>query len=266
MNYSSRIFLYGPLVLVLTIAAAISFHWWRSTSAFEDRLAAIKGRQAIPGVTLDWSSVAITGYPFRVDAVFEGFSARGEGPRGPFRWDSERLALHSLAYGADRKVFEAAGVQRLSWTDAAERPQNFSFTPGSLRASALRDENGLVRFDADVVQLVAPNLSIGRAQFHMRRGEGGKTIDMMASAEDARGDMGFAFPKGFKAMTLYQTLHAAEAYGALLKGEGSPKAAHEAWHEKGGAANVTATEFNGQQNGMSIEQGMMVNALLEALY
>jgi hypothetical protein len=266
MNYSSRVFLYGPLVVVLTIAAAISFHWWRSTSAFEDRLAAMKGREAIPGVTLDWSSVAISGFPFRVDAVFENFSARGEGAHGPFRWESGRLALHSLAYGADRKVFEAAGAQRLNWTDAAERPQSLAFQVGSLRASAIRDADGLARFDAEAVGVVSSQIALGKAQFHMRRGEGGNTIDMVASADAASGDMGFAFGKTFKAMTLYQTLHRAEAYAALLKGEASPKAAHEAWHAKGGTANVTATEFNGKKNGMSIEQGMMINALLEALY
>lgn len=266
MNYSSRIFLYGPLVLVLTIAAAISFHWWRTTGAFEEKLSAIKGREAIPGVTLDWSSVTLSGYPFRVDAVFENFSARGQGARGPFRWDSGRVALHSLAYGADRKVFEAAGPQRLSWTDAVERPQSFAFEAGSIRASALRDADGLVRFDVEAIGVLSKTLALGKAQFHVRRGEGGKTIDMVVSADAASGDMGPAFDKTIKSMALYQTLTGGEAYAALLKGQGSAKDAHAAWHDKGGTANVTATEFNGKQNGMRPEQGMMINALLEALY
>jgi hypothetical protein len=107
---------------------------------------------------------------------------------------------------------------------------------------------------------------LGRVQFHVRRGPGGKTIDMVVSAEAAQGDMGPAFDKRVKSMTLYQTLTGGEAYAALLKGQGSPRDAHAAWHDKGGAANVTATEFNGKQNGMRPEQGMMINALLEALY
>lgn len=266
MRYSSRFFLYAPLALLLALAGLVSLHWWRTADAFEARLAALKGHEAVPGVTLDWSSVTVSGFPFRMDATFDGFVAQGAGAHGPFAWRSEHFALHALTYGAQKTVFEAAGNQHLSWSDAAGAAHSADFLPGSLRASTVRDENGLVRFDADVVQLTAQTLSIGRAQFHMRRGEGGKTIDMMVSADEAKGDMGFAFPKSFKGMALYQTLHAAEAYGALLKGEGSPKAAHEAWHDKGGAANVTATEFNGKQNGMSIEQGMMVNALLEALY
>jgi hypothetical protein len=78
--------------------------------------------------------------------------------------------------------------------------------------------------------------------------------------------MGFAFGKAFKSMVLYQTLHRTDAYATLLKGQGSAREAHEAWHGSGGSANVTATEFNGKQNGMTMEQGMMINALLEALY
>jgi hypothetical protein len=267
MNYSSRFFLYAPLALVLLIAAAIVLHWWRSAGAFEEKLAAIKGREAMPGITLDWKSVAISGFPFRVDAVFEGFSAHGQGPRGPFRWESEHVALHSLTYGSDRDVFEAAGTQYLSWTDAAERPRSFSFIPGSLHASANRDAEGLNRFDLDIVQLSGQgNLRIGRLQFHARRGEGGKTIDMMVSADAASGDMGFYFGKGFKSLRFYQTLHATAGYAPLLKGEVSPQAAHTHWHDGGGVAAVTATEFNGQQNGMTPEQAGSIGEFLEALY
>jgi hypothetical protein len=53
---------------------------------------------------------------------------------------------------------------------------------------------------------------------------------------------------------------------ALLKGEISPKAAHTEWHDGGGVAAVTATEFNGTENGMTPEQGGTIGALLEALY
>jgi hypothetical protein len=67
-------------------------------------------------------------------------------------------------------------------------------------------------------------------------------------------------------LRLYQTLHGAEAYAALLKGEGSPAAAHAAWHDKGGTAVVTATELNGHPNAMRPEHGGTINALLEALY
>ena len=267
MNYSSRFFLYAPLAFVLLVAAAISFQWWRVAGAFEEKLAAIKGREAMPGVSLDWSNVTVSGFPFRLDATFENFSAQGEGAHGPFRWQSEHVALHSLTYGADNQVFEAAGSQRLNWVDAAERPRSFAFTPGTLHASAARDAQGLSRFDVDIVQLAGQSgLSIGRAQFHMRRGEDGKSIDMMVSADAATGDMGFYFGRSFKSLRLYQTLQGAQGYMALLKGEISPKAAHTEWHDGGGVGAVTATEFNGVQNGMTPEQGGTVGELLEALY
>ena len=267
MNYSSRFFLYAPLALVLLIAVAVCVQWFRVAGAFEARLAAIKGHEAMPGITLDWSSAEVSGFPFRLDATFKNFSAQGDGAHGPFRWQSEHVALHSLTYGADKKVFEAAGVQRLNWVDAAERPRSFSFTPGALHASAVRDGQGLSRFDVDISALAGQDgLAIGRAQFHMRRGEDGKTIDMMVSADTAKGDLGFYFGKGFKSLRLYQTLHGAQGYMALLKGEISPKAAHSEWHDGGGIGAITSTEFNGKENAMTPEQGGTIGELLEALY
>ena len=266
MRYSSRFFLYAPVALVLLIAAGVSLHWWRTAGAFEAKLTALKGHEAMPGVTLDWSKISVSGFPFRLDAVFDGFSAKGDGAHGPFRWESDKVALHRLTYGADRTVFEATGQQRLNWTDAAARPRAFAFQSGSLHASAVRNADGLARFDLDIVQLVAANLSIGRVQFHMRRAAGGKTLDMMVAADVATGDLGFYFGKGFKTLRLYQTLHGAQGYAALLKGEASPKSAHTHWHDGGGVGAVTATEMNGRQNGMTPEQGGTIGEMLEALY
>src|SRR5262245_33092757 len=110
MKYSSRFFLYAPIALVVLLALAVSWQWSRTAHAVEARLAALKGHEALPGVTLDWARADVSGFPFRIDVVFQGLSAHGQGARGPFRWDSERFAVHSLTYGADKDVFEAAGV------------------------------------------------------------------------------------------------------------------------------------------------------------
>jgi hypothetical protein len=192
MSYSSRFFLYAPVALVVLIAAGVSFHWSRTATAFEAKLAALKGHEAIPGVTLDWSKAEVSGFPFRIDAVFENFAAHGQGPHGPFRWQSRHFALHGLTYGAQKDVFEAAGVQHLEWTDAADQRHSFSFEAGSLHASAVRNASGLARFDVDAVQLVGQGLTMGRAQFHMRRGADGSTIDMMVSGDVLKGEMGFS--------------------------------------------------------------------------
>ena len=38
MNYSSRVFLYGPFALLLLVAAATGVHWWFAAAALEKRL------------------------------------------------------------------------------------------------------------------------------------------------------------------------------------------------------------------------------------
>ena len=50
--------------------------------------------------------------------MFTNLSVRAEAPRGPLIWHSDNFALHSLTYGRTQDVFEAAGQQTLSWTDA----------------------------------------------------------------------------------------------------------------------------------------------------
>jgi len=265
MRYSSRFFLWAPIVLFLVLAAGITLHWWRMAGAYEAQIAALKGREAVPGVTLDWSEVAISGFPFRVDAVFKDFVARGTGPHGPFTWTSEGFALHALTYGRDRTILEAAGRQRLSWVDAAERPRRFEFLPGTMRASAVRDAEGLLRFDLDIQSLSAKDFSIGRAQFHLRRGEDGNAIDMVVQADQGAGALGH-FGREVKSLRLYQTLVRARAYTLLLKGQTSPREAHAAWHDEGGMAAVTRTELNGKENAMTPEQAGAITTLLEALY
>ena len=135
MNYSSRFWLYAPTGLFLMLALAAMIHWWISADAFEKKLAAFKDRPAIPGVVLDWDKVAVGGFPFRLDADFVNFRITGEGAHGRFAWRSERFALHALSYGRSQAVYEAAGRQQLSWSDANGARHAAEFLAASMRAS-----------------------------------------------------------------------------------------------------------------------------------
>ena len=60
---------------------------------------------------------------------------------------AENFALHALTYGADKTIFEAAGKQSLTWTDAEGGSIMPSLSmPGALHASAIRDAGGLDAF------------------------------------------------------------------------------------------------------------------------
>lgn len=230
MNYSSRFWLYAPITLFLMIAAAVMIYWWMAAGAFEKKLAALKGHDAIPGVMMDWATVSVSGFPFRLDADFTDFSIKGAGAHGPFAWKSEKFARHALTYGRAKNVFEAAGRQQVSWTDADGGSHAASFLPGSMRGGSVVDDRGLSRFDLDIMDLAGQDFAIGRLQFHMRRGPAG--LDLMLKADNlkapARGNL-----------QVYATLSRVELLSALLRGEASwPQAATE-WRAKGAKAKIS---------------------------
>lgn len=263
MRYSSRFFLYAPLVLLLALAVLAGAHWWRVADALDTRLKALKGHEAVPGVTLDWSKVTISGFPFRLDLAFDGFSVKGQGAHGPFAWQAGKFAIHALTYGAEKDVFEAAGTQHLAWTGADGAAHRLDFLPGSLRASAVRDGRGLARFDVDIVELDGGDLSIGRAQFHMRRDPDGASIDLMAEGDlvKAPGPLGRAH-----ALRLYQTVSHGAAFAALLRGDAAPAAAHAAWRQAGGAVALTRSELDGNTDVLTPQQRAAALRLLDPLY
>jgi hypothetical protein len=247
MNYSSRFWLYAPTGLFLMLALAAMIHWWISADAFEKKLAALKDRPAIPGVVLDWDKVAVGGFPFRLDADFVNFRIDGAGAHGPFAWHSERFALHALTYGRSQAVYEAAGRQQLSWSDAGGARHAVDFLAASMRASSIRDALGLRRFDLDVLDIGAKSLTIARLQFHMRRDPNGKDLDLMLRA-DAAG-------KGPK-LQVYATLNRAGAFGPLLRGDALWPQAEADWRAHGGTAKLSQV----------VTPGLAADTLLSPLY
>jgi len=263
MRYSSRFFLYAPFLLLLVLAGFAMAHWWQAANALDAKLKAMKGHEAVPGVTLDWSAVAISGFPFRLDATFDGLSVKGDGAHGPFAWRADKFAVHALTYGAEKNVFEAAGNQHLEWVDADGASHVLDFLPGSLRASAVRNAGSLVRFDVDVMEMSARQLRIGRAQFHMRRDPDGKSIDLMAEGTlvKAPGPLGAA-----REFRVYQTLSKGDLFAGLLRGEKKAAPTHALWLLAGGTVAITQSELNGAKNALTPAQRDAAIALLAPLY
>ena len=235
MRYSSRFWLYAPLAAFALLIVGIMVHWWFAAAAFEKRLAAIKGREAAPGITLNWTAVTVAGFPFRLDADFTDFSAGGAAAHGPFEWRSQRFAIHALTYGRAQDVFEAAGVQTLKWTDATAGIHEIHFLPGSLRGSATRTGDGLARLDLDIAQAsVEGGVSAARFQFHMRRNGEARTLDLMLRADDVKG-LGAHKPL----VEIYASLDRLDVLAPLLAGKANWPATITAWRSQGGTAKLT---------------------------
>lgn len=234
MNYSSRFWLYAPSALFAVLAAAVMIHWWMLAGPFEKKLAALKGQEAIPGITLDWDKVEVGGFPFRLDANFQNFRVAGKGAHGPFSWRSEKFAMHGLTYGRSQDVYEAAGRQRISWTDSGGQAHDASFQSGSMRGSSILGPQGLMRFDLDIAELGGPDFDLVRFQFHMRQGLEGNSLNLMVSTDE--------LPAGSKKThhrQLYITLANGESLLPLLRGEISWPQAIKHWRAAGGSEKLS---------------------------
>jgi hypothetical protein len=184
MSLTNRFFIYAPFALFVVLALGVSIRWFSDASAFSARLDNLNGRALMPGVTLHFSSKRISGFPFRMDAIFKNLEIDVQTRHGPASWNTEDFALHRLTYGADTTVFEAAGRQRLSWTDTAGRRHQLPFAMGSLRASANESEMGLERFDLNAVSFNSPEGSAGGAQLHLRKEPQNDAVDLFVSFND----------------------------------------------------------------------------------
>jgi hypothetical protein len=250
-KYSSRFWLYAPTALFALLAAAVMIHWWLAAGAFEKKLAALKGREAVPGIILNWDKAEIGGFPFRLDADFQNLRITGAGAHGPFFWRSEKFAMHGLTYGRSQDVYEAAGKQQAGWTDSNQGSHATSFLSGSMHGSSLADARGLRRFDLDIVNLGGPDFTLKRLQFHMRRDPDGNSLDLMVSTDGFQ-----SRTKSADHLQLYVTLPKAETLMPLLRGEAAWPEATKRWRSRGGTEKPS--------DGLAASQALM--GFLNPLY
>jgi hypothetical protein len=273
MRYSSRFWLYAPLALFLALAVWAMAHWWIVAQDLERRLTAMNGRQAVPGVTVSWKAKTISGFPFRLDVMFDGLEVRAGAPRGVMVWSSERFALHALTYGRSQDIFEAAGQQSLAWTDADSLRHRISFLPASLRASVIGSGKAITRFDLDVQDAGGRTaeggaFTVARAQFHLRRDPNADALDFMLSGVEAN-TPDTPFGNHVKALEIYGRITEGEAFARLLEGRSGLMDALMTWRHRGGKivadkATIDSTAVSLQQPGPELEPGL--RALLFPLY
>src|SRR5262252_3464129 len=102
MSLTNRFFIYAPFALFVVLALGLSIRWFSDASAFSARLDKLNGHQLAPGVRLHFLSKQISGFPFRLDAVFKNLEIDIETPHGPSSWKTDDFALHRLTYGAEK--------------------------------------------------------------------------------------------------------------------------------------------------------------------
>jgi Uncharacterized protein conserved in bacteria (DUF2125) len=245
MKYSSRFFLYAPLALFLAIAAAVCVMWWREASALSGRLDAMNGHEAMPGVTLHFASKSVGGFPFNLDVVFQNLRVEVATPHGPSSWQSQNFALHALTYGREQVIFEAAGHQLLTWSDAGGQAHALPFEVGTLHASAIDGARGLSRFDLDLIGLGSPALTAARVQFHARLAPDGKGVDLFAAIDGVHLSprLTSLFGDDIKQIRLNATASPSHTFDGLRAGTTRWQDALETWRQADGTLYISDLEL-----------------------
>ena len=241
MSYSHRFFLYAPLALLLMFAAAVMIYWKIVAGPFDEGLAAADGHEIMPGVRISYATKTLGGFPFRLDAVLDGFSLQMQTRNGPFVWHADHFAVHALTYGRNHQIFETAGTQAFSWTDPDGAHHQYAFVPGSMRASAIVSSGRLSQFDLDIVALASPELAAARIQVHLRRQPGHDALQYVLSGDNLRrtiaGKTGTA-----QDITVSGDLAPAGPLAGLLGGATDWRVAAESWRQHGGSLTIERIE------------------------
>ena len=252
MSYSSRIFIYGPVGLLLLIVVLYSVFWRVQADTLSARLDRANGGEVIPGITFAFAGKTVGGYPFRLDAVLSGVTFSQRGADGETAWRTDELALHALSYNLDRYIFEVTGLQSFTRPPAmpANVPRVIYVTPGIARASAILSDGRLARFDMDLWELQAKDATQGadpkrsvsadRAQLPiLPRKRPDDTIDLAAQINNGRIGADHAEKEAdimLPLIDLRGKLTQSSALAGLLAGTMSLADAAQAWRRTHGRA------------------------------
>jgi hypothetical protein len=277
MNYSSRFWLFAPVGIFLALAAAAMAHWYVVAGALEKKLDAMNGHEAAPGITLSFAGRTVSGFPFNIDVVFDKFAVEGRGAHGPFRWTSEKFALHRLTYGRAQDIYEAAGNQTLDWTDGGGRGHGLNFLPATLHASAIADAKGLARFDLEAVDAGGHDsqgvaFTAADVQLHFRRDPDADAMDLQVSGSEIKTGDNIAglFGDHINRISLYATLSKGSAFAPLLAGKAAWAEAASDWRAQGGQVVMGPVEI--KSTGLNLNANAFPDAggdlarVLNALY
>lgn len=236
MRYSNRFFLYAPIVLLLALAAAAMIWWKIAATSLVKRLTESNGREIMPGVRMSYASSSLGGAPFNLDTVLEDFALQIQTRTGPLTWKSEHFAIHALTYGHDQQIYEAAGRQTFAWTDSEGAHHQFTFVPGSLRASAVTADGQLSRFDLDVAALNSPDISAQRLQFHIRRAPQKDALEFVASGESVRlaSNLRTGWSEVISDVNFDGTISPVLPLQTLLSGQSDWRTTADAWRRREG--------------------------------
>ena len=250
MSYSNRIWIYGPVGLLVLVIVLYSVFWRVQADMLAARLDGANGGEIVPGIVFTFAEKSIGGFPFRLDATLSGVTFADRRPDGETAWRTERMAIHKLAYRNNLYILEVAGLQSFALPGENGQPPRVTYvTPALARASLIVENGRLSRFDLDVREPDAKDaraepdqkrtFSASRAQFHLLA-RPDDTIDVALKVENAIIGEGYK-PKLGGALPLADLrgkIVQGSAFDVVERGRGSLTDALEQWRQSGGKVAV----------------------------
>ncbi|HEX5279615.1 MAG TPA: DUF2125 domain-containing protein [Micropepsaceae bacterium] len=252
MSYSNRIYMYGPVGLLLLLAILYSVFWRVEADTMSARLDRANGGEIAPGISFSFAQKTVGGFPFRLDVLLTGVRLGYRNGSTAVDWRTDRFALHRMAYGRNQFIFESDGTQTISWTTQPNAmPVTIMLSPETARASAILNQGRLLRFDLDLWRprgtgagssLSPTAFAADRAQFHAlaRRNN---TLDVALQVDNGKAGS----PPAQASLPLIDcriTLNQADVLTRLEQGNDDMTRAFELWRARMGVADVTSLALN----------------------
>ncbi|MEN6544112.1 DUF2125 domain-containing protein [Parvibaculum sp.] len=113
----ARIFL--PAIALAVLAAIYSIYWYVMAGKARDFLESFAAQHQSGDVAVNWSGLAISGYPYRVEANFTAPAVSAPNAPEAWRWSADSLAADFLPYSLNHVVLKVGGEQLLQYRDPA---------------------------------------------------------------------------------------------------------------------------------------------------
>lgn len=203
-----------PGIIALGLFALWSIFWFVMAGRIDGEIEDWVERQARHGTEVTYSSLDVSGYPFRLVAKFENPRIISRDDPGAFTWEGEGLRIITQAWNIEHIIIDLLGRQSTTWLDAprdssrSPSEMNIKFTGTRLRGSLHLGAGQIESIDTDFREVSADlsgdgafglipslpeHLDIQLLEYHSRvlkaEHDGRKVIerDVLVLAEKIRG-------------------------------------------------------------------------------
>lgn len=255
----SRWRIFGPTLALVVLAAVWSVYWYVMAGKTRDFLEAFATSHHTGNITVGWGELAISGYPYRIEATFTapGIAA----PLAPeaWSWSAPSLEADFLPYSLRHVVLKVDGEQVLQYRDDARNGgrahvvrataegtwASYVDVPGAPFGRLAIDINNVVAQKDGDLPNTGERFAAGRLQLHTRPSEETKGADAVpvASYDVALqgNDMAIDAADAPRVLGSEIELFAAQARlkNAMPTPNASPAEFARAWATRGGVLTIS---------------------------